>query len=141
MRHSLRLLLGTLTLIVGLVVGHEPGAQGSEDATQLAALQALRTEAKFTPNDFYTGADTPEDGIALIVLVNGTIDDILAMPLPLNQKRVRDRLTTLIDRADLFATEDREEAYRYAVRTWRAAGFTGESGLFSASDDIMLARP
>ena len=54
---------------------------------------------------------------------------------------VRDRLSALIDDTDSFATEDRDEVYRYAVQTWRAAGFSEESSLFAVPDDRVLARP
>ena len=44
-----------------------------------------------------------------------------------------------VEEVDLFATEDREQAYRYAVRIWRAAGFEEPTGLFGPTDDRVLA--
>jgi hypothetical protein len=48
---------------------------------------------------------------------------------------VRSRLRELIDDVDLFVTEDRDQTYIYAVRIWRAAGFTEESEILPVLDD------
>jgi hypothetical protein len=45
----------------------------------------------------------------------------------------------VIDQVDLFATEDREQTYRYVIRIWRAAGFLGESQLFEVPDDRVMS--
>jgi hypothetical protein len=104
----------------------------------MSQLESLRRERKFEPTDLYTGPDTPEDRPRLIALVNAAIDDVMAMPRPLAASAVRSRLRRLIDDGDAFATEDHDQAYIYAVRTWRAAGFTEESGLFPLSDESVL---
>ena len=104
-------------------------------------FDALRSERKFQPDHFYTGADTPEDEPKLIALVNDTIDDISGMARPLDAEAVRARLRMLGDDVDLFATEDRERTYHYMIRIWRAAGFDEESGLFGMPDDRVLWIP
>jgi hypothetical protein len=104
-------------------------------------LLALSKETKFVPHGLYTGADTPEDQQRLQTMVDGAIADISALPEPLVPAVVRRRLTALLDDADLFATEDRDEVGRYAVRIWRAAGFIEDSGLFPVGDDKALAEP
>jgi len=106
-----------------------------------AALRDLRQEAKFVVTDWFVGPDTPEDGRALINLVNRAIDDVISLPSPHRAAQLRERLQKLIADVDLFATEDRDQVYRYVVRIWRAAGFTEESKLFPASDDRVLRQP
>jgi hypothetical protein len=120
------------TLLVALMawIGH-----AMADPT---ALTQLRNEPKFRATTWYTGPDTPEDGPVLILLVNRTIDDILALPSPYDAGRLRNRLKRLIADVDPFATEDRDQMYRYVVRIWRAAGFAEESKLFQVSDDRVL---
>ena len=98
-------------------------------------------EKKFQPNQMYTGVDTPEDQKPLGDIVNGAINDVAALPDPLDKGAVRARLTKMTDDADGFATEDREQVYRYAILIWRAAGFKEESRLFPLSDEKMLAYP
>ncbi len=102
------------------------------------ALAALLTEKKFEPNDYYTGVDEPDDLAPLENAVNSAINDVAAMPEPLEMDAVRQRLKTIIDDVDMFATEDRDQAYRYAIRIWRAAGFKDESGLFAVPDDRVM---
>jgi hypothetical protein len=63
------------------------------------------------------------------------------MPTPLVADIVRSRLQELIDDVDLFATEDRDQTYIYAIRIWRAAGFMEESGLFPVGDESVLRSP
>ncbi|MEO7365122.1 MAG: hypothetical protein ABIW03_02260 [Sphingomicrobium sp.] len=98
-------------------------------------------EKKFQPTEMYTGVDTPEDQKLLEGIVNSAIKDVSAFPEPLDKRSVRARLTKMIDDADNYATEDREQVYRYAVRIWRAAGFSEESRLFPVSDEKVLAIP
>lgn len=105
------------------------------------ALAAILKETKFTPYGDYTGADTPEDRQPLQAKVDSAIKDISALPEPLEPDAVRRRLSALLDDTDLFATEDRDEVGRYAVRIWRAAGFKEDSGLFPVGDDRALAQP
>ena len=105
------------------------------------ALTALLHEKKFEPHGYYTGADTPEDLEPLRSAVDGAIKDISAMPEPLDKVAVRARLDKLLDDTDLFATEDREEAGRYAIRIWRAAGFREESHLLVVPDERALSGP
>lgn len=105
------------------------------------ALQALLAVEKFRPSAFYTGVDRPEDQRSLESAVNDAIREIRDLPEPLDNNAVRDRLAALIENTDSFATEDRDEVYRYAIHTWRAAGFIEESGLFALPDDQVLARP
>jgi hypothetical protein len=108
---------------------------------QRPALASLLHEKKFEPRGDYTGADTPEDQQPLQAAVDDAIKDVSALPEPLNKGAVRSRLTKLIDDTDLFATEDRDEVGRYAIRIWRAAGFREESRLFPVSDEQVLASP
>lgn len=60
------------------------------------------------------------------------------MPEPLVELAVRARLARLLSDTDSFATEDRDEVGRYAIRTRRAAGFKGESRLFGVPDERVL---
>lgn len=69
------------------------------------------------------------------------IADVMAMAVPLKADVLRSRLQQLINDVDLFATEDRHQAYIYAIRIWRAAGFMEESGLFPGGDEDMLRYP
>ena len=103
------------------------------------ALASLLHEKKFEPHGDYTGADTPEDQRPLQSAVDDAIKDVSALPDPLNKEAVRNRLAKLIDDTDLYATEDRDEVSRYAIRIWRAAGFREESYLFPVSDERVLA--
>jgi hypothetical protein len=102
-------------------------------------IKQLRTEPKYRADKLYTGPDTPEDGRKLTMIVNRAIDDLLGLPSPYDPARVRQRLKQLVQDVDLFATEDRDATYRYAVRLWRAAGFTDESKLFPVPDARVLA--
>src|SRR5262245_47782072 len=110
-------------------------ALDSLEAAEMSQLQALRKERKFAPTEMYTGPDTPEDGPQRIALVNAAIDHVISMVRPLVADVVRSRLQKLIDDVDLFATEDRDQTYIYAVRIWRAPGFTEESKLFPVGDE------
>lgn len=104
-------------------------------------LSAILKETKFTPYGDYTGADTPEDRQPLQDAVDSAIKDISGLPEPLDPGAVRSRLSALLDQTDLYATEDRDEVGRYAVRIWRAAGLKGDSGVFPVGDDRALAHP
>ncbi|RST31582.1 hypothetical protein HMF7854_12610 [Sphingomonas ginkgonis] len=110
-------------------------------APQRPALAAILRETKFTPHGDYTGADTPEDREPLQDAVDSAIRDIGRLPEPLTENAVRSRLSMLLDHTDLYATEDRDEVGRYAVRIWRAAGFKSESRLFPVGDERALAQP
>ena len=101
-------------------------------------LTALLAEKKFQPDKYYTGVDTPEDQVPLASAVDNAIQDIAAMPEPRDADRIRRRLKKLISDVDLFATEDRDMAYRYAIKIWRASGQSGESKLFAAKDYRIL---
>lgn len=59
---------------------------------------------------------------------------------PLDKKVVLKRLSNLLNRTDMFATEDRDEVGRYAIRIWRALGFKEETRLFYMSDDKVLQQ-
>jgi hypothetical protein len=119
MRHPLKHFALVLLLLAGC-------AQ-SERRPDRPALLALLRETKFEPHGEYTGVDTPEDRKPLQAAVDSAIADIRTMPDPL--------------RKDPYATEDRDEADRYAIRIWRAAGFREESGLFPVADETVLASP
>lgn len=104
-------------------------------------LTSLLHEKKFKPHDTYTGADTPEDQQPLQAAVDAAITDIRSIPDPLSVEAVRSRLSKLIAQTDFYATEDRDEVGRYAIRIWRAAGFREESHLFPVNDTRALANP
>lgn len=105
------------------------------------ALTAILHEAKFIPRGDYTGADTPEDQAPLRAAVDDTIHAVDSLPDPLDANEVRRLLGRLLEKTDAFATEDRDEVGRYAVRIWRAAGFKEDSGLFPVGDNRALAFP
>ena len=86
------------------------------------ALIKLLQQPKFEPYGYYTGADTPEDRKPLEGAVNEAIEDIRLMPDPVDKEAVRKRLDLLLDQTGSFATEDRDEVGRYAIRIWRALG-------------------
>lgn len=113
----------------------------AEQTNQRPALSAILHEPKFEPHGNYTGSDTPDDREPLQSAVDRAISDIGALPDPLDKGAVRDRLVKLIDETDLYATEDRDEVGRYAVRIWRAAGFKEESRLYPVSDERILGEP
>jgi hypothetical protein len=125
----MRIFLLCAIALIGLLGGNGMAATVLED---------LRNQPKFTPHALYTGPDSREDGRALTALVDGTIDDALSWPLPIDRERLRGRLRKLLEDVDLFATEDRDETDRYVIRIWRAAGFAEESGLFRGPDDDVL---
>lgn len=102
-------------------------------------LDAILNEAKFLPHGDYAGADLPEDRAPLQAEVDNAVVAIQAMPRPLQEGAVRGRLAALLKNVEFFATEDREEAHRYAVRIWRASGFRQDSGLFPGGDDGALS--
>ena len=105
------------------------------------ALGPLLAERKFGPHGCYPGADSPEDGVALEGAVDGAIRDVAAMSPPVDGRAVRGRLERLIRDVDSFATKDRDAAYRYAIRIWRAAGLHEESHLFAIGDAEVLREP
>ena len=116
-----------------------PSLPAKPTATGAASLSVLLAAPKFEPDATYTGADTPEDKVKLTKIVNDAIRDVSAMTEPRDATVVRKRLERAIADVDFFATEDRERAYMYAVRTWRAAGFEDESGLLRAPDAVVLS--
>lgn len=115
-----------------------PGEPARVEPASIHPLDALCMEKKFMPSLMYTGPDTPEDGPQLVQIVDSAICEIAAMPDPRDEVAVRSRLARIIEEMNTFATEDRDQAYRYAVRAWRAAGFAGESGLFPVADERIL---
>lgn len=114
------------------------GGSSAGASNEMSNLTSLFDEEKFKPHGWYTGVDLPEDREPLETAVNGAIDDIGSMPEPLDPIAVRQRLSRLIRDTDLFATEDRDQVARYAVRIWQAAGFDQQSELFRTSDDKVL---
>ncbi len=130
-----------VALALLLTTCSDPEPEEAKDVPMSPQLESLRQEPKFEPEGYYAGPDTPEDGPLLIALVNDAIDDVAAIPEPRDPNKVRDRLAKLVRDVDLFATEDRDRSYRYAIRIWRAAGFSEESGLFPVPDDEVLAHP
>ena len=105
------------------------------------ALVALLKEPKFQADAYYTGVDLPEDQAPLEDAVNNAINDSSTMADPLDPHVVRRRLRQLVSDVDLFATADRDRAYVYAIRIWRAAGFRENSDLFPRpGDDIMAMK-
>ena len=128
--------LGSLSLSLSLL-----GCAPTASVPGRPAFLELLHEAKFVAHGEFTGADTPEDQKPLKAAVDSAIEDIRVMPDPLGPVVIRRRLSKLIADTNLYATEDRDEVGRYAVRIWRAAGFTEESGLYPVSDEQVLARP
>jgi len=129
-----------LSLLLFAIAAACAGAAPSPPSSN-RALASLLAEPKFAPGRCYTGADTPEDRPALEAAVDRAISDVAALPAPVDRRAVHDRLERLIREVDGFATEDRDQAYRYAVRIWRAAGLHGESRLFALPDARVLAEP
>jgi hypothetical protein len=105
------------------------------------ALQAMLAEKKFQPSGYYMGADTPEDQKPLQEAVDSAIRDIAMLPDPLDKEAVRARLARLLSDVDSFATEDRDQTGRYAIRIWHAVGFREESRLFPMPDAKVMANP
>lgn len=104
------------------------------------ALIKLLQQPKFEPYGYYTGADTPEDRKPLQGAVDEAIEDIRLMPDPIDKEAVRKRLNRLLDQTGSFATEDRDEVGRYAIRIWRSLGFKDATQLFSMTDDEVLGQ-
>jgi hypothetical protein len=125
--------------IVAILCAASGACTGGVARVDSEKLEALLAAPKFVATARYTGIDTPEDLGPLTAIVNRAISDVLEMPEPRDAGRVRERLRRVGKDVAYFATEDREQAYRYAVQTWRAAGFTSESELFSGSDEELLA--
>ena len=74
----------------------------------------------------------------LATLANAAIDDVIAMPVPREKVVLQMRLQLLLEDTKVFSAAQRQKAAHYAVKIWRAAGFTEESGLLSASDQEIL---
>ncbi len=94
-----------------------------------ASLESLRIEIK------------SDSAPPLATLVNAAIDDVIAMPVPREKVVLQMRLQILLEDTKAFAAAQRRKAAHYAVKIWRAAGFTDEPGLSSASDQESLERP
>lgn len=124
-------LLVLSTLLIEAIVAATPPSPNS-------ALLSLLTERKFEASACYWGTDTPEDQAPLESAVNNAIRDVAALPSPVDSGVVRARLERLIQDVDSFATHDRDHAYRYVVRIWRAAGIAGETHLFAMRDAQVL---
>jgi hypothetical protein len=108
-----------------VATGHDPALTPGARAR----LVALRAEAKFGPELFrgYVGVDLEEDREPLTASVNTLIDAILALPDgPVSQTQVLPLISEAIQEVDLFATEDRERAYRYFDQVWKLLGLTGD---------------
>lgn len=121
----------------GLILSAGCASNAGEPSDELTKLARL---SKFQPTSCYAGVDVPEDLAPLTFAVNSAISDIANQPSPRDPSRVKPRLERLIQDVDPFATEDREEAYRYAIKIWQAAGMKGESGLFPVSDVKVLEQ-
>jgi hypothetical protein len=124
------LLVGSAMLASCAAKSHAPGNDLSE----------LLQQPKFVSTACYTGVDTPEDHRPLTAAVNAAVEDVTKQPDPRDPVQVRQRLVQLVQGVDLFATEDRDEVYRYAIKIWRASGMLGESGLFPKMDAEVLAQ-
>lgn len=125
------------TVLISLAL---TGCAQASPSPERPALTALLKQSKFKPYGHYTGADTPEDRKPLQEAVDAAILDIRAMADPLDGEAVRKRLSRLLGDADMFATEDRDEVGRYAIRIWRALGFKEETRLYYMSDDRVLQQ-
>ena len=120
-------------ILAALIAACGPAvATGSDPALTSGArsrLVALRAEAKFGPQLLYgyVGADMEEDREPLTASVNTLIDAVLALPDgPVSQAQVLPLVSTAIREVDLFATEDRERAYRYFDQVWKILGLPGD---------------
>jgi hypothetical protein len=131
-----RSLIAIIPLSILVACGTAPTSTAPPDRP---ALTSILKETKFVPRDDYTGADTPEDLMHLQTAVDDAIRDVISMSDPLDADKVRERLEDLLSETNWFATEDRDEVGRYAVRIWRAAGFKKDSGLFPVGDDRALS--
>ncbi len=103
-------------------------------------LNELLQQPKFNSTACFTGVDSPEDLRPLTAAVNAAIEDVTKQPEPRDPVQVTHRLVQLVQEVDIFATEDRDEVYRYAIKIWRASGMRGESGLFPKKDAEVLAQ-
>ena len=94
-----------------------------------SALMALRAEAKFRPHllSGYTGADGSEDLAPLNSAVNTLVDQALRFSDgPLSEGDILPLVEAAVHEVDIFATEDRERAYRYFDQVWAILGFSGD---------------
>lgn len=127
------LLLLATSLLIATLAACGPSAAASGEAAVTpdarAALIVLRAEAKFRPQILsgYTGADTPEDVAPLTAAVNTLIDEVLERPDgPVSEAEILPLVTDAVEQVDLFATEDRERAYRYFKQVWSILGLRGD---------------
>lgn len=94
-----------------------------------SALVALRAEAKFRPHllSGYVGADASEDLLPLNAAVNTLVDGALSLPDgPLEEADILPLVEAAVHEVDVYATEDRERAYRYFDQVWKILGFSGD---------------
>lgn len=114
----MRRLLLVLTLFFSAAIAVGAPAAGNDPALTRetrAALVALRAEEKFLPDvrSGYVGVDVPEDSPPLNAAVNGLIDQVLARADgALREDDILPLIGLAVGEVDLFATEDRDRAYR-----------------------------
>lgn len=123
--------IGSALVGLTLIACASASADGPPNLSNVnrAELIDLRSQDKFQPDLLagYTGADLPEDVAPLNAAVNDLIDAVLARPDgPLNDSEVRELIEMAVGAVDLFATEDRERAYRYIGIIWSTLGFDGD---------------
>lgn len=126
---------------VGLWMHTRSSPPLSEERVQITpdkrqALERLRHEDKFKPNDYpplgYTGIATPEEGVAAQAAVNDIIDKILLSgDGPVSSKTVSDLIGNGMKRVRLLETEDRDRTADYMIEIWYLLGFKGATGQFS----------
>lgn len=127
------LLLVLSAVLVTLIAACGPAVATEHDPALTPAarshLVALRAKAKFGPEllQGYVGTDMEEDREPLTASVNVLIDAVLGLPDgPVSQAQVLPLVSEAIQAVDLFATEDRERAYRYFQQVWDILGLTGD---------------
>lgn len=119
--------LATLITACGPAAATEQGPALTPAAR--SRLIALRAAAKFGPELLhgYVGADVEEDREPLTASVDTLIDAVLELPDgPVSEAQVLPLVSDGIQEVDLFATEDRERAYRYFGQVWKILGLAGD---------------
>ncbi len=127
----------SLLLLCGLI-GPPAFAVGLKET---AALESLRIGLKADEAEFPSDSSSTGNAQQLATFIDAAIDDVIAMPVPRDKIVLQMRLQILLDDTKIFAVAQRQQAAHYAVKIWRAAGFTDELGLLSVSDQEMLERP
>jgi hypothetical protein len=98
----------------------------------LAALAALRGEAKFHAHDFYPGAPTEADRLDAERTVNEMLDRIAAgLPKLPSKAFVLSEFQTMLDGFDSPETEEREEICGYCERVMSVMGIERSDGLLN----------